>query len=94
MTTETRSVACLAAYGIIKGIMKEYITIDHAVCHGKPCIKGTRIMVSNILNLMAHGASVDEVIQGYPQLTRKAVQAALAYAEALVADEEIIPVAI
>ena len=49
-------------------------------------------MVSNILNLMANGASVGEVLDGYTQLTRQAVLAALAYAEALVEDEEILPV--
>jgi uncharacterized protein (DUF433 family) len=74
--------------------MNEYITIDAGVCHGKPCIKDTRILVSTILNLMAHGASVDEVLEGYPQLTRESVCAALAYAEAVVEDEEILPVAV
>lgn len=74
--------------------MNEYITIDPHVCHGKPCIKGTRVMVSNILNLMAHGSDVEEILQGYPQLTREAVLAALAYAEAVVEDEEVISVAV
>ncbi len=73
-------------------MMSEYITIDPHVCHGKPCIKGTRIMVSNVLNLMANGADVEEVLKGYPQLSREAVLAALAYAEALVEDEENLPV--
>ena len=74
--------------------MNDYITIDAGICHGKPCIKGTRIMVSNILNLMAHGSSVDEILEGYPQLKREAVFAALAYAEAVVEDEEILSVAV
>lgn len=71
--------------------MNDRISIDHEVCHGKPCIKGTRIMVSNILNLMAHGADMEEVLAGYPSLTREDVLAALAYAESVVKDEEIIP---
>jgi uncharacterized protein (DUF433 family) len=71
--------------------MNERVIIDPAVCHGQPCIKGTRIMVSNILNLLAHGAGVEEVLQGYPQLGREDVLAALEYAEALVRDEEIMP---
>lgn len=71
--------------------MNERVIIDPAVCHGQPCIKGTRIMVSNILNLLAHGAGVEEVLQGYPQLTREDVCAALEYAEALVRDEEVMP---
>ena len=70
--------------------MNERVTIDPGTCHGQPCIKGTRIMVSNILNLLAHGASVDEVLAGYPQLVREDVLA-LEYAEALVRDEEVMP---
>jgi uncharacterized protein (DUF433 family) len=72
--------------------MNTRIEIRRDVCHGKPCIKGTRIMVSNILNLLAHGASVDDVLHGYPQLTRDDVFAALEYAEAIVRDEDIQPV--
>ena len=81
-------------YATMWGIMNEYITISSDICHGKPCITGTRIMVSNVLNLMAHGASVEEVLEGYPQLSRDAVLAALAYAEAVIEDEEILPVAV
>jgi len=71
--------------------MNERVVIDFGVCHGKPCIRGTRIMVSNILNLLAHGANLDEVLRGYPQLTRDDVFAALEYAEAIVRDEDIQP---
>lgn len=71
--------------------MNARIIVDPAVCHGQPCIKGTRIMVSNILNLLAHGASMEEVLKGYPQLAREDVLAALEYAEALVRDEDILP---
>lgn len=71
--------------------MNTRIEIRRDVCHGKPCIKGTRIMVSNILNLLAHGASLEDVLQGYPQLTREDVFAALEYAEAIVRDEDIQP---
>jgi uncharacterized protein (DUF433 family) len=49
-------------------------------------------MVSNILNLLAHGGSLEDVLQGYPQLTREDVLAALEYAEAIVRDEDIQPV--
>lgn len=71
--------------------MNERLIIDPTICHGQPCIKGTRIMVSNVLNLLAHGASIEEVLQGYPQLSREDVFAALEYAEALVRDEEVMP---
>jgi len=70
--------------------MNERISIDPNVCHGKPCITGTRIMVSNILDPLAHGATVEEVITGYPALTAEDVRAALAYAEAVIEDEEIV----
>ena len=71
--------------------MQDCIVIDPNICHGKPCIRGTRIMVGNILNLPAHGATEDEVLAGYPQLTQADIYAALEYAEALVNDEEVIP---
>lgn len=71
--------------------MNTRIEIRGDICHGKPCIKGTRVMVSNILNLLAHGSSLEDVLRGYPQLTREDVFAALEYAEALVRDEDILP---
>ena len=70
--------------------MNERISIDPNICHGKPCIKGTRIMVSNILNLMAHGADMQEVLDGYPQLVKEDIYAALSYAESVIKDEDII----
>lgn len=59
---------------------RERISIDPNVCHGKPCIKGTRIMVWIIVDYLANGDSVEEVLVAYPSLTREDVQAALAYA--------------
>jgi len=47
---------------------KEHITVDPAVCHGGACIKGTRIMVSVILDNLASGLTPEEVIQSYPSL--------------------------
>ncbi len=75
-------------------MIENRIEVNAEICHGKPCISGTRIMVSNILNLLAHGACVDEVLEGYPQLIREDVLAAIAYAEAIVEDEEILAVAV
>jgi uncharacterized protein (DUF433 family) len=67
------------------------ITIDPQVCGGKPCIKGTRIWVSLILDLLAGGRTEAEVRAEYPQLTHDDILAAIAYgAEA--ARERIIPV--
>jgi len=70
---------------------QERVVINPDICHGKPCIRGTRIMVANILNLLAHGAAEAEILTGYPQLTQADIHAALEYAEALVNDEEVIP---
>ena len=62
---------------------KEYITVDPLICHGKACIKGTRIMVSVILDNLAAGSSYDEIIESYPSLNRESVKAAIAYAAEL-----------
>ncbi|MGH8499557.1 MAG: DUF433 domain-containing protein [Methylococcales bacterium] len=61
----------------------DYIAVDPAVCHGKACIKNTRIMVSVVLDNLAAGLTTDEIIRSYPSLTREAVQAAIAYAAEL-----------
>ena len=61
----------------------DYIMVDADVCHGKACIKGTRIMVSVILDNLADGLSVEQIIANYPGLSREAVLAAIAYAAEL-----------
>jgi uncharacterized protein (DUF433 family) len=67
------------------------ISIDPQVCFGKPCIRGTRIWVSLILDFLASGETAAEIVAAYPQLRTEDVHAALAYA-AEVARERIIPV--
>jgi uncharacterized protein (DUF433 family) len=59
---------------------EELITIDPAVCHGKPCIRGTRILVSSILSQLAGGYDFSRVKAGYPELTDEHILAALEYA--------------
>lgn len=56
--------------------MNEYITINSNTLVGKPVIKGTRIPVSLILNLIAHGYSIKNILDDYPNLTKPAVIAA------------------
>lgn len=68
------------------------ITTDPNVCHGKACINGTRVMVSVILDNLAAGLPVDEILQSYPSLTRDDVQAAIGYAAEL-ARERVVPLA-
>ena len=53
------------------------IAVDTNVCHGKPCIKGTRILVSSILNQLAAGYDFDEIKAGYPELTNQHILATL-----------------
>lgn len=55
------------------------IAIDPNVCFGKPCIRGHRIWVSLILDLLASGMTVDEVLAEYPQLTKDDILACIAY---------------
>jgi uncharacterized protein (DUF433 family) len=57
----------------------EHISIDPNVCFGKPCIRGTRIWVSLILDFLASGTSIEELLEEYPQLTRADILAAIAY---------------
>ena len=55
------------------------ISVDPNVCFGKPCIRGTRIWVSLILDFLANGMHFDEILQEYPQLTEEDIRAAIAY---------------
>ncbi len=62
---------------------QDYISVDPAICHGRACIKGTRIMISVVLDNLAAGLSVKEIITSYPSLTPEAIQATMAYAAEL-----------
>jgi uncharacterized protein (DUF433 family) len=62
---------------------QERITINPAVCHGKACIRGTRVMVSVILDNLAAGVPREEIIGSYPSVQEPDIQAALAYAAEL-----------
>ncbi len=66
------------------------ISVDPKVCHGKACIKGTRIMVSVILDNLAAGASPAEIIKSYPSLTLVDIQAAIAYAAELARERVVL----
>jgi uncharacterized protein (DUF433 family) len=68
---------------------RERITVDPAVCHGRACIKGTRVMVSVVLDNLAAGESPEETMGGY-HLRREDIDAAVAYAADL-ARETVIP---
>jgi uncharacterized protein (DUF433 family) len=56
------------------------ISVDPNVCHGQPCVKGTRVMVWLVLNYLANGDSIEDILAAYPNLTREDIRACLAYA--------------
>ncbi|MEW6529387.1 MAG: DUF433 domain-containing protein [Thermodesulfobacteriota bacterium] len=58
----------------------ERISVDPNVCHGQPRIKGTRIMVWLVLNYLANGDSIEDILAAYPSLTRDDILACLTYA--------------
>ncbi len=68
----------------------ERIEVNPGVCHGQPCIKGTRIPVHIILGLLANNTSKEEILKAYPNLTIEDINACLKYAASVV-EEEIIP---
>jgi uncharacterized protein (DUF433 family) len=57
----------------------ERISIDPNICFGKPCIRGTRIWVSLVLDFLASGSSIEEVLEHYPHLTQEDIRATIAY---------------
>lgn len=59
---------------------ENHITINPEIRSGKPCIKGTRLTVSDVLSFLATGMSVDEVIVDFPQLNKEKIFAALSFA--------------
>ncbi|MBY0587178.1 DUF433 domain-containing protein [bacterium] len=70
---------------------RDRIAVNPNVCHGKVCIKGTRVMVSVVLDNLAAGVSAEEIVASYPPLTIDDVRAAVAYAADL-ARERVIPI--
>ena len=55
------------------------ISVDVNICHGKPCIKGHRIWVSLILDYLAGGMTIDEILESYPSLEKEDILACIAY---------------
>jgi uncharacterized protein (DUF433 family) len=71
---------------------RDRITVDPGVCHGRVCIRGTRIMVSVILDNLAARVPVTDLLRNYPALRPEDLDAAIAYAAEL-AREQFIPLA-
>ncbi|AWM32642.1 DUF433 domain-containing protein [Hymenobacter nivis] len=74
-------------------VLSTRITASHEVMLGKPVVRSTRLMVELLLRKMSEGATVADLLQMYPQLEEADVHAALAYAAALLSQEEIIGLA-
>lgn len=75
------------------GDFRDRIVVDPKVLVGKPVVKGTRIPVSLILNLVGHGATFDKIVKDYPILTVEDIRAAILYAEARLDHEEVFSLA-
>jgi uncharacterized protein (DUF433 family) len=65
------------------------ITIDPAVCHGKPCVRGLRYPVETVLEWLAAGMSIDDILADYPDLEREDVLAVLDFAARLAHTQRI-----
>lgn len=66
------------------------IDVNPAVCSGKPIIRGTRIMIRNILGMVAGGYTVDKILEAYPELTAEDIAAALEYAARVVDEDQVL----
>ena len=76
--------------GVVNDNPLELISVDPSVCHGQPCIKGTRVMVTVVLDALAAGFDSVEIVRHHPTLTADGVRAAAAYG-AWLAKQEVRP---
>ena len=70
-----------------------WITRNTAVMVGKPCIKGTRITVELILDKFSGGATVEDLLEDYPHLTKEGIYACFDYVKSIMKNEEVIELA-
>lgn len=64
---------------MVQNPLLQRISVNPQICFGKPCIRGTRIWVSLILDLLANSASIEEILEAYPHLKREDILACIAY---------------
>lgn len=69
--------------------INNFIAADPQICHGKPCFRGTRIMVASVLELLEAGESTTQILEAYPGLTSDHVKAALHLASELLNNEPL-----
>lgn len=65
------------------------ITIDPAICHGKPCIRGMRWPVEVIIDMLGSGMSADEIVKEHPELEKEDIRASLNYARLMVSGQTL-----
>jgi len=74
-------------------LMIEQITMDPTICHGKPCIRGLRYPVENVLEWLAGGMTIEDVLADYEDLTREDILAALAFAARMAHTKQVVNLA-
>ncbi len=79
----------LIATGAVQ-IINDWIVVDPTICAGKPVLRGTRIMVKNILGMVAGGYTLHQILQAYPELSQEMVQVALQYAATVIDEEKVL----
>lgn len=71
----------------------KWITINPNICHGKPVFRGTRVLVADVLEMIASGMSIEEILEEYPQLNKEMILEAIALAaELLRRERRVIPI--
>ena len=70
--------------------INKYIVADTEICHGKPTFKGTRVLVSDIVELIAAGETVEEIMKGYPSISKEMIHGALEYAAKIIGGEQYV----
>ncbi len=69
-------------------VIEERIETDPEICHGKPCIKGTRIMISIILEWLEAGKTFEDIMDAYPELSKEDLSATVRYARKIIEEEK------
>ena len=69
---------------------EEMISVDAEICSGKPVVRGTRILVRNVLGIFAGGGTIDDVLEAYPELNEEQVRAAVEYAVRVLDEEKVL----
>ncbi len=73
---------------------RNHLHADPQVCSGQLCAKGTRVLVTNILDSLAEGACRDEILRSFPSLRPEHIDAAIAYAAELAREQSLLPLAV